>query len=56
MIGVDGERCVGKSSLISKFAETDFKNGKYEETLQVYVTTTHVHLDNYTIKVEFLEA
>ncbi|RIB23138.1 P-loop containing nucleoside triphosphate hydrolase protein [Gigaspora rosea] len=55
-IGVDGERCVGKSSLISKFAETDFKNGKYEETLQVYVTTTHVHLDNYTIKVEFLEA
>ncbi|CAG8839576.1 45712_t:CDS:1, partial [Gigaspora margarita] len=55
LVGVDGEREVGKSGLIYKFAKNDFKNGIYEETLQVYVTTTLIHLDNYTIKVEFLE-
>ncbi|CAG8844472.1 25987_t:CDS:1, partial [Gigaspora margarita] len=53
--GVDGERKVGKSGLINKFAVNDFKNGTYEETLQVYVTTTLIQLDNYIIKVEFLE-
>ncbi|RIB23136.1 hypothetical protein C2G38_898117 [Gigaspora rosea] len=55
-IGVDGERYAGKSRLIDEFTEGDLENGKYEETLQVHVTTTHIHLDNYTIKVEFLEA
>ncbi|CAG8809935.1 28973_t:CDS:2, partial [Gigaspora margarita] len=54
-IGVDGEQGVGKSRLINKFAENYFKNGIYEETLQVYVTTTLIQLDNYIIKVEFLE-
>ncbi|CAG8676578.1 22988_t:CDS:2, partial [Gigaspora rosea] len=56
-IGIDGES--GVSSLISKFAADDFRNGTYEETLNVYVTTTHmhIHLDdyNYNVKVEFLE-
>ncbi|CAG8846132.1 4856_t:CDS:1, partial [Gigaspora margarita] len=53
--GVDGEKNVGKSCLISKFAKDDFKNGVYKETLRAYVTTTYIQLDNYTIKVEFLE-
>ncbi|CAG8667154.1 2216_t:CDS:2 [Cetraspora pellucida] len=54
-IGVDGEPNVGKSRLIEKFAENDFKNGVYEENLHVYVTNTHINLENCTIKVEFLE-
>ncbi|KAF0499956.1 small GTPase [Gigaspora margarita] len=58
-IGIDGERRVGKSGLIRKFAEDDFRNGTYEETLHVYVTTTHMHIQlddyNYNVKVEFLE-
>ncbi|CAG8579545.1 2260_t:CDS:2, partial [Racocetra persica] len=54
-IGVDGERDVGKSWLIEKFAGNDFENGEYEENLHVYVTTTYIHLDNCTVKVEFLE-
>ncbi|KAF0520799.1 Ras-related protein ORAB-1 [Gigaspora margarita] len=54
-IGVDGKEEVGKSSLVSKFAEDDFNNGVYKDTLHVYVTTTYIHLNNYTIKVEFLE-
>ncbi|RIB25121.1 P-loop containing nucleoside triphosphate hydrolase protein [Gigaspora rosea] len=54
-IGVDGKDCVGKSSLVSKFAKDDFDNGVYKDTLHVYVTTTYIHLNNYTIKVEFLE-
>ncbi|RIB01493.1 P-loop containing nucleoside triphosphate hydrolase protein [Gigaspora rosea] len=58
-VGIDGEREVGKSGLINKFAADDFDNGTYEETLHVYVTTTHmhIHLDdyNYNVKVEFLE-
>ncbi|CAG8512308.1 1765_t:CDS:2, partial [Gigaspora rosea] len=53
--GVDGKDCVGKSSLVSKFAKDDFDNGVYKDTLHVYVTTTYIHLNNYTIKVEFLE-
>ncbi|CAG8813353.1 68_t:CDS:2, partial [Racocetra persica] len=53
--GVDGERWAGKSWLITKFAENDFYLGAYEENLQVYVITTYIHLDNCTIKVEFLE-
>ncbi|CAG8651100.1 5174_t:CDS:2, partial [Dentiscutata heterogama] len=55
MIGVDGEKGVGKSCLINKFANDDFENGIYKETLRAYITTTHIQLDNYTIKVEFLE-
>ncbi|CAG8560199.1 1829_t:CDS:2, partial [Scutellospora calospora] len=31
--GVDGKRRVGKSCLISKFAEEDFNNGEYKDTL-----------------------
>ncbi|CAG8810374.1 8589_t:CDS:2, partial [Racocetra persica] len=53
--GVDGEKRVGKSQLINKFANDDFNNGVYKETLRAYATTTHIQLDNYTIKVEFLE-
>ncbi|KAF0552790.1 rab11 protein [Gigaspora margarita] len=53
-IGVDGEHWISKTSLINEFAENDFKNGIYEENLQVYVTTTLIQLDNYIIKVEFL--
>ncbi|CAG8804727.1 33854_t:CDS:2, partial [Racocetra persica] len=53
--GVDGKRDVGKSSLVSKFAEYDFKKGEYKDTLHVYVTTTLIPLNNCTIKVEFLE-
>ncbi|KAF0560095.1 Ras-like protein Rab-11B [Gigaspora margarita] len=52
-IGVDGEREVGKSGLIYKLGKN--YNGTYEETLQVYVATTLIQLDNYIIKVEFLE-
>ncbi|CAG8559745.1 13872_t:CDS:2, partial [Cetraspora pellucida] len=54
-IGVDGEARVGKSRLISKFAENDFENGVYKNTLHAYVTTSYIQLDDYTIKVEFLE-
>ncbi|CAG8840033.1 3161_t:CDS:1, partial [Gigaspora margarita] len=51
--GVDGERKVGKSGLIYKLTKNYYAT--YEETLQVYVTTTLIQLDNYIIKVEFLE-
>ncbi|RIB02384.1 hypothetical protein C2G38_885716 [Gigaspora rosea] len=54
-IGVDGERGVGKSGLIYKFAHDDFINGVYKNTLHTYITTTHIQLDGYIIKVEFLE-
>ncbi|CAG8731000.1 14337_t:CDS:2, partial [Cetraspora pellucida] len=53
--GVDGEKRAGKSCLIKKFAHDDFHKGEYKETLRAYVTTTHIQLENYTIKVEFLE-
>ncbi|CAG8746376.1 7547_t:CDS:2, partial [Racocetra fulgida] len=55
--GVDGKRGVGKSCLIKKFADDDFENGKYKNTFHAYVTTTtkHIRLDDYDIKVEFLE-
>ncbi|CAG8715576.1 11095_t:CDS:1, partial [Racocetra persica] len=53
--GVDGEHYVGKSCLIKKFADDDFENGEYKENFHAYVTTTHIRLDEYDIKVEFLE-
>ncbi|CAG8799907.1 1195_t:CDS:2, partial [Racocetra persica] len=53
--GVDGEYYVGKSCFIKKFAYGDFENGVYKNTFHAYVTTTHIRLDDYDIKVEFLE-
>ncbi|KAF0525240.1 ras-related protein RABD1-like [Gigaspora margarita] len=54
-VGVDGERDVGKSCLIKKFASDDFKNGVYKNAFHAYVITTHIQLDDYDIKIEFLE-
>ncbi|CAG8808195.1 7470_t:CDS:1, partial [Racocetra fulgida] len=46
---------VGKSYLVSKFANDDFEKGEYKDTLHVYATTTLIPLNNCTVKVEFLE-
>ncbi|RIB09551.1 P-loop containing nucleoside triphosphate hydrolase protein [Gigaspora rosea] len=54
-IGVDGKRNVGKSCLINKFASDDFDNGQYKNAFHAYVTTTHIRLDDYDLKIEFLE-
>ncbi|CAG8546121.1 20275_t:CDS:2, partial [Gigaspora rosea] len=53
--GVDGKRNVGKSCLINKFASDDFDNGQYKNAFHAYVTTTHIRLDDYDLKIEFLE-